>query len=182
MDTALIVGSGKLADSLGKLLVPHYYARFVHAASASKARQTASRQAWGVMLISAPLPDENARQLAQELAEKYASAVVLLDEEATEGGQDGIITLVKPVNRVLFEHTMQIIGTAQYRLAKLEHENRKLSSKLEEERLVGRAKCALVAYHQMTEGEAHKYIEKTAMDSRLPRKEVARDILQVYDG
>ena len=34
----------------------------------------------------------------------------------------------------------------------------------------------------MTEPEAHKYIEREAMDSRRTRREVAQAILRMYEG
>jgi response regulator NasT len=33
----------------------------------------------------------------------------------------------------------------------------------------------------MTEGQAHRYIEKQAMDMRTPRKEIAENILKTYE-
>ena len=49
-------------------------------------------------------------------------------------------------------------------------------------RLVDRAKCALIQYRQMTEPEAHKYIERQAMDTRQSRRRIAEDILQTFEG
>lgn len=62
------------------------------------------------------------------------------------------------------------------RLADAEREIGRLREKLDCERLVARAKAALIA-QGMTEGEAHRYIEKTAMDERLPRRAIALRIL-----
>ena len=44
-----------------------------------------------------------------------------------------------------------------------------------------RAKCALIQYLQMSEPQAHRYLEKQAMDMRLTRAEVARSVLQTYE-
>ena len=48
-------------------------------------------------------------------------------------------------------------------------------------RLVSRAKCCLVEHEQMTEAEAHRYIEKQAMDTRRDRTEIAQEILENYE-
>ena len=45
-----------------------------------------------------------------------------------------------------------------------------------------RAKWLLIERRGMTEAEAHRYIEKEAMDTRLPKREVARDILRTFEG
>lgn len=182
MEAALIVGSKKMAEAIGGLLVPHCCTRWVHALSGAKARRALSGQVWDLVILSAPLPDENARELAREIAHGGSATVILLEETPGEDDDESIIMLEKPVNRLLLQHTLRIVAITRRRQAALEEENRKITGRLEEARLVGRAKCALVAYRQMTEGEAHRYIEKQAMDSRLPRKEVAKDILQVFEG
>lgn len=181
MESALIVGSTKMAEAIGGFLVPRHCAGWVHAASGAKARRALSEREWELAILSTPLPDESAGLLAREIAHDGRTTVILLEDAEGHAPADGVITLAKPVNRILLEHTLGVVGTFQRRLAALGEENRKLAGKLEEARLMGRAKCALVAYKQMTEAQAHHYIEKQAMDSRLPRKEVARDILQMFE-
>ena len=58
----------------------------------------------------------------------------------------------------------------------------KLQKKIEEIRLVDRAKCVLIQYLNMTEAEAHRYIEKQAMDMRKTKKTIAENILNTYDS
>ena len=48
-------------------------------------------------------------------------------------------------------------------------------------RLVDRAKCTLVQYLGFTEAQAHRYLEKQAMDMRMTRREVAEEILRTYE-
>ena len=66
------------------------------------------------------------------------------------------------------------------KLRAAEEENARLNRALGELKLIDRAKCALVRHCGMSEGEAHRYLEKTAMDSRLPRRAVAESILEKY--
>ena len=67
------------------------------------------------------------------------------------------------------------------RMAGLRQKNVKLQSKIEEMRLVDRAKCALIQYLNMTEAQAHRYVEKQAMDLRKSKTEVAEGILRTYE-
>ena len=60
--------------------------------------------------------------------------------------------------------------------------NDSLKEKIEEIRIVNRAKCLLIEQLKMTEPEAHRYIEREAMDSRRTRREVAQAILRMYEG
>ena len=53
--------------------------------------------------------------------------------------------------------------------------------RIDEMRIISRAKLALVQYMGLSEPEAHRYIEKQAMDTRSTRREVAEQILAEYE-
>ena len=63
-----------------------------------------------------------------------------------------------------------------------ENENTRLQKQIDDIRLVDRAKCVLIQYSDFTEQQAHRYIEKKAMDQRVSRREVAEDILRIYEA
>ena len=63
----------------------------------------------------------------------------------------------------------------------MEKKNASVEEKIEEIRIVNRAKCLLIEQLKMTEPEAHRYIEKQAMDTRLSKREVAEHIIRTYD-
>ena len=52
--------------------------------------------------------------------------------------------------------------------------------KMEEIRIINRAKWLLIEQLKMTENEAHRYIEKQAMDRCVTRRTVAENILSTY--
>ena len=45
---------------------------------------------------------------------------------------------------------------------------------------MNRAKWLLIECLNMTEAEAHRYIEKQAMDLRISRREAAENIIKTY--
>ena len=55
-----------------------------------------------------------------------------------------------------------------------------IEEKMEEIRLVNRAKWLLIEELNMTEQEAHRYIEKQAMDRCVTKRAVAEQILSTY--
>ena len=65
-------------------------------------------------------------------------------------------------------------------MARLRQESLKLRESLDEIRLVNRAKAMLISNLNMTEAQAHRYIEKQAMDLRQNRKVIAQNILKTY--
>ncbi|MEF2823148.1 MAG: ANTAR domain-containing protein [Oscillospiraceae bacterium] len=48
---------------------------------------------------------------------------------------------------------------------------------MEELQLISRAKAVLIEYLKLTEPQAHRYIEKQAMDRCVTRRSVAEEIL-----
>ena len=55
-----------------------------------------------------------------------------------------------------------------------------VEEKIEEIRLVNRAKWLLIECLDMTEPEAHHYIEKQSMDRRISKREVAETVIKTY--
>ena len=55
-----------------------------------------------------------------------------------------------------------------------------VEEKIKEIRLVNRAKWLLIECLRMTEAEAHRYIEKQAMDLRISKREAAENIIKTY--
>ena len=62
-----------------------------------------------------------------------------------------------------------------------EKKNESLREKMVDIRVVNRAKWLLISRLDMTEEDAHYYIEKQAMDTRISRREVAEEIIRAYD-
>lgn len=74
-----------------------------------------------------------------------------------------------------------LIEYQQDKIQELERENKVLQQKLQDLKLIDRAKCILIGNFSMTEEQAHKHIEKQAMNLRLPKREVAKNILKTYE-
>ena len=65
--------------------------------------------------------------------------------------------------------------------AQTQHTTEKLEAKVADIRIINRAKLLLVQHLQMTETEAHKYIEKQAMDTSMRRRTIAEKIIRTYE-
>ena len=58
----------------------------------------------------------------------------------------------------------------------------RLKKQIDDIRLINRAKYILMEYLSMTEAQAHRYLEKQAMDMRITKAEVAKSILSTYEN
>ncbi len=64
----------------------------------------------------------------------------------------------------------------------MKKENIKLQNKIEEMRIVNRAKFSLMQYLGFDEAQAHRYIEKQAMDKRVTKYQIAMQIIKTYEN
>ena len=153
------------------------------AMAGSDARSALVDGEFALVLINTPLPDEFGHELAQLAANATMAGVILLakaeiaDSVAEKVEDDGGFVVPKPRSRVLFMQALRMTRAARSRLSGLQSENRRLQKRIEDIRLVDRAKCLLIECCGMSEPEAHSYIEQQAMNRRCPKREVAQGII-----
>ena len=188
MGKALIVSAGNNANEyLARHIAELGYTRPVIVASGGEARRRMDASDFEVIIINTPLPDEFGHELGTDAVEKTDAGVILLAktgtaEQIADKMQDfGVLVLGKPFTGVQFRQAVQIAASNYKRLAVLRAENAKLLDKIAQLRLVDGAKCFFIEKRGMTETEAHRLIEKGAMDTRRSRGEVAQEILEQED-
>ena len=189
MPGALIVASGEKGRDLLRGMLDSMQAGDVSTVtSGAQARREFADGDWQVILINTPLTDEFGHELAVYAAGHTGAGVVLLvkadlaDEASARVEDEGVFVVAKPINRALLLGAVKLAQAANRRIMGLQRQNNLLQQRIDDIRLVDRAKCALIQYRQWTEPEAHKYIEREAMDSRRSRREVALEILRTYEG
>ena len=95
--------------------------------------------------------------------------------------EHGIFIIPKPFTKSVFYQGVKFVFTSLRRVSRLKDEQTKLLKQVEDIKKVDRAKCLLIQYNKLTEMEAHKYIEKQAMDLRLSRRAVADKIIKYFE-
>lgn len=140
------------------------------------------------VVILTPLKDEFGVDFALSLSGVLNAGIILLvknecfEQVRRKAEKNGIITLSEPLSETLLSQALAIITATHQRWRNYREENKKLQTKIEEIRIVARAKVILVEYLKMSEAQAHKYIEKQAMDLRISKREVAESILKTYES
>lgn len=90
----------------------------------------------------------------------------------------GIFSLSKPVSQGALLQFFSFVRTAQCRYEQMNNQQAELLKKIKEIKLVDRAKCLLIEHEYLSEEEAHKQIEREAMDERVTRSAIAKRIIQ----
>lgn len=185
----VVSASEKFNLSLSLLLPPAVYTPVKTVSSIAQAQRETLERAYDLVIINTPLPDDFGQKFAVDLMgdKGERTTVVLLcvrgdlyAEIFAKVVDYGVFTLRKPLSIQTMTQALDWMCAARERLCRLEKKAISLEDKMAEIRLVNRAKWALIDVCRMTEEDAHRYIEKQAMDRCVSKREVAEGILQTY--
>lgn len=155
--------------------------------SGAETRRALGEDDWPLLVINTPLSDESGIDLAIDAASHTATSVLMLvkaelaDQVQAQLENYGVFVVAKPVARPLFDQAIRYAAVLRNRLMAVCAEKAKLEKKLADVRVIDRAKCLLIQYRGMTEEQAHRAIEKQAMDTRQTRVAVAQTVINHYD-
>ena len=188
MDSVLIVSNtSSTLGIISELLKLQTFSRIVAAQNGGEARRQLVESEFELIIIDTPLPDEAGDDFALHAAESTSSGIILITKTETLDDmndlveEEGVFTLPKPISPEFFYQAVKLLYASRKRLLKYQNENLKLQTKIHEIQIINRAKYALMQYLNMTETQAHRYIEKQSMDLRQSRLVTAENILKTYE-
>lgn len=182
----IVTASERFTDSILPLLPMTDYWPVQTASSVAEARRWLADTEFDIVLINTPLPDDFGMHLAIDICTGSGAGVLLLvkndhyNEIYSKVVRYGVITLSKPTNRQMVAQNLRILCATRERIRQMQAKQATVEEKIKEIRLVNRAKWLLIECLNMTEAEAHRYIEKQAMDLRISRREAAENIIKTY--
>ena len=185
--SVLVVSSSeKLNIALSDLLPESRYQPVRIVTSVSAGRRAWSERSYDFVIINSPLPDDVGIRFAIDTGSVSGVVVLLLVRAENHGAirekvvEYGVFTLSRPLSRPVLIPALDWMAAARERLRKLEKKTLSVEEKMEEIRIVNRAKWLLISQLKMEEPQAHRYIEKQAMDRCISKKEVAEEIVKTY--
>lgn len=152
----------------------------------ASAKRETLEQSFDFVIINSPLPDDIGSRFAIDICDCKTMSVLLLtktefyDEINSQVIDHGVFTLTKPTNYAVLSQALLWMSACRERLRKLEKKTSTIEQKMEEIRIVNRAKWLIIEHLKMTEPDAHRYIEKQAMDRCVSRKEISETIIKTY--
>ncbi len=189
MESALIVSyTDKNSEPITKILKTLSFKKITFVNTCGEARRKVSEQNFDLYIINSPVHNESGEDLAVELIKNDISQVVfftkseIYDYTSEKLEHHGIITVAKPINKNILYSSLKLSKAVYYRMKTLNQKTTNLTKKLEDVRIVSRAKFVLITHLNMSEEQAHKHIEKNAMDMRKAKREVAENILKMYEN
>lgn len=180
--SVLIVSrEGKAVDFIRSAMPQSKFHPVLYASSAAEARRTLLRTSVDIMIINMPLSDEFGTSLAISSSKQCAVAALvkpdLLERAVYKLEPYGVITLSKVIQRSVLYQTLMVLAASQMKIRSLREEASTLERRLRELKLVTKAKGLLITKKGMTEEQAHRFIERSAMDSGAKKADAARQII-----
>ncbi len=136
-----------------------------------------------LVIMDVKMPVLDGISAAEQLGKERIAPVIMLtafsQKELVERARDaGVMAyIVKPFTRDDLAPAIDIARSRWTELTALEREVADLGERLETRKAVDRAKGILMQQLKLSEAEAFRWIQKTAMDRRLGMKEVADAVI-----
>ena len=136
-----------------------------------------------LVIMDIKMPVLDGISAAEQIGAARICPVVMLtafsQTELVERARDAGVTayVVKPFTRADVTPAIDIAVSRWAELKELEAEVADLGERLETRKAVDRAKGVLMAKLKISEGDAFRWIQKTAMDRRMGMREVAEAVV-----
>lgn len=154
----------------------------------SAAKRAIAERDFDMVVVNSPLPDDTGICFSIDTVGANGTVVLFLvrSDQFAESydrlAEHGVFLMQKPTQKSVLQLASGWLISARERIRKTERKTLSIEEKMNEIRLVNRAKWLLIGELKMTEPDAHRYIEKQAMDRCVSRRIVAEEIIRTYGG
>ncbi|MGF0031405.1 ANTAR domain-containing response regulator [Bariatricus sp. SGI.154] len=132
----------------------------------------------GIVVCGYKLKDMMYTELREYLPKTFEMLLIASADKWSEGGIEGVVGLSMPIKVYDLMNTMDMmLRTVDRRRKKRKLEQKNRNS--EQKALITKAKELLMARNNMTEAEAHRYLQKSSMDSGTNMVETAEMVLSI---
>ena len=134
-------------------------------------------------ILDIKMPGMDGLEAAKAISTNRAAAVLILTafsqrdliEQARDAG--ALAYLVKPFQKSELIPAVEVALGRFAEMKALAEENSSLAEQLATRKLVDRAKGILMDKHSLSENEAFSFVQKAAMNERVPMRQIAQQIL-----
>ena len=180
----LVSHDPKIISQISAFLLPPMF-ELTTTSDFNEARRLATERTYNIIIADSG--DGYDTDFSINVADSYSTVLLLVpnehfDEISYRVEGYGILTITKPFEPFYFYNMMKVAIAVHYKVQILSSQTVKLKNKMEEIRLVNRAKLLLIQNLNMSEAEAHRYLEKEAMDRGLKRTALAQEVIRTYEN
>lgn len=175
----IIVAFPKLEDAknLRNVLIRNGFDDTMAYNNAAQTIGAANDSDGGVVVCGYKLPDMHYSELYGYLPREFSMLLVASPSRLEDCISSDIVCLSMPIHSREFVSTVQMMTMDIARELRRRKKTQPKRRTAEEEKIINKAKALLMERNQMTENDAHKYIQKLSMDSGNNLVETAEMIL-----
>jgi len=168
---------------LAEMLVEEGYRVVGQAGDGARAVALAESERPDLVVMDVKMPRLDGISAAEQIAERRIAPVVMLtafsQRELVERARDAgaMAYIVKPFSKYDLMPAIEVALSRFAEIAQLESEVHDLAERLQTRKVVERAKSVLQERLSLSEPDAFRWIQKTAMDSRLSMRAVADGVV-----
>ena len=179
----IVSDSAKMNEVLSGILPPALYMPVRIVTSVASAKRAVLEREYDLLIVNSPLSDEPGVSFAADQCANRATVALLLmkasvyPDVSEQAVFNGVFLLPKPTTVRALETAVQWMTAARERLRRVGEKEKTLEETMQEIQLVNRAKWRLIGRLGLSETEAHRYIEKQAMDRSVSKYQIAKEII-----
>ncbi len=179
----IVTRNPELSSKITSLLIPPLFdVNLVQ--NFSEARRRTSDRVFDIVIVD--YADGDGLDYSMDIASSTSIILLLVpsekfDQISYKVESSGILTTSTPFEQYHFYNILKLAIAVKYKVQNISRQAVKLKERMNEIRLVNRAKMLLMENLALTEEQSHHYIEKEAMNSCMRKMEVAEDIIRKYE-
>ncbi len=132
----------------------------------------------GIVICGYKLPDMMYTELREYLPSEFEMLLIASPDKWSSGEIEGVVGLNMPIKVYDLMNTVEMMQESMERRRR-KRKREKKSRDPRQEQLIRNAKELLMARNNMSEGEAHRYLQKCSMDSGTNMVETAEMVLSI---
>lgn len=153
----------------------------------SNIRELFASREYDLLITILPVESRSALEDISFISHSYMTGQIVFspariyDEISSRLAGTNTVILPRSAPKSMILSAIQCTAAYKAKLDMLKNENASLRNTVNEMKLVNRAKCVLMEYLRISEKDAHRQIQKRAMDNRTTLTEIAADIIKTYE-
>lgn len=178
----IVTKDTKISSPIKQMLIPPLF-EISEISDFNEARRKVAEENFNIIIVDSG--EGEGTDFATDISENSGTILLLVpthmfDSISYRVESFGVLTITKPFDQFYFYNMIKVALAVNAKVERLTFQTIRLKEKMEEIRVVNRAKMLLMSHKNMSEEEAHRYIEKTAMDRCVKRTVLAEEIIKSF--
>lgn len=179
----VVTKDSKISSQISAMLIPPLFELNI-AVDFNEARRRFAERVYNIVIVD--YSDGEGVDFATDISSSLSTILLLIpaaffDQISYRVEIYGVLSITSPFDQFYFYNMIKVAIAVQYKVQLLSNQTIKLKNKMEEIRIVNRAKLLVMQNMSFTEEEAHHYIEKEAMDNSRKKIDIAKEIIKQYE-